>query len=155
MGDFESMPRSAFLEFDHLRPYRSVGGVPRLVVDFRSLDRAAGNVLRGQASVLVIVDSGSDVTMLPKRYAAPLRIDLDNRARTSITGAGGTSVPCYGREWLEAQLCGQWVRLPVRFFAEEGRTGALLGRAGAFDALRLAFIHGQKLMYAALADPAS
>jgi hypothetical protein len=147
MGDFEPMPGPTFLGFDHHRPYGSIGGVPRLVVDFRSFDPAARNVLLGHASVLVTVDSGSDVTMLPRRFAAPLRISLDDSTKTAIPGAGGARVPCYRREWLEAQLCGQWVRLPVRFFAEEQRTGALLGRAGAFDALRLAFVHGQMLMY--------
>jgi hypothetical protein len=122
MADFEPMPKTAFLGFDHLRPYRSMGGVPQLVVDFRSFDPAAGNVLLGRASVLVTVDSGARLTMLPKRYAAPLRVSLDDRTKTTIPGAGGARAPCYGREWLEAQLCGQWVRLPVRFFVEEERT---------------------------------
>lgn len=148
MGDFEPLPKAASLRFDYHRPYGSIGGVPQLVVDFRSFDPTAGNVLRGQASVLVTVDSGATTTMLPWRYAAPLRIGLDASTRTTIGGAGGAQVACYGREWLRAQLCGTWVRLPVRFFAEEERTGALLGRDGAFDALRLVFDHGQQLMYA-------
>jgi hypothetical protein len=155
MADFESMPETTFLGFDHHRPYWAIGGVPQLVVDFRTFDPAAGNVLLGRASVLVTVDSGSRVTMLPKRYAAPLRISLDESTKTTIPGAGGARVPCYGRQWLEGQLCGQWVRLPVRFFAEEGRTGGLLGREGAFDALHLAFVHGRQLMYAAFAGSAS
>jgi hypothetical protein len=153
MGDFEQLLKPASLGFDYHRPYHSIGGVPQLVVDFRSFDPAAGNVLLGQASVLVTVDSGSRVTMLPKRYAAPLRISLDDSEKTTIPGAGGARVPCYGRESLEARLCGQWVRLPVRFFAEEERTGGLLGREGAFDALHLAFVHGRQLMYAAFAGP--
>ena len=155
MGDFEPLLKPASFRFDYLREYRSIGGIPQLVVDFRSLDPVAGNVLLGQASVLVTVDSGSRVTMLPKRYAAPLRITLDERMKTTIPGAGGAKVPCYGRSWLEAQLCGQWVRLPVRFFAEEARTGGLLGREGAFDALHLAFAHGRQLMYAAFAGGAT
>jgi hypothetical protein len=152
MADFEPLAKTAFLGFDHHRPYGGAGGAPRMVVEFRSVNPAAGNALSGRAQVLVTVDSGSDVTMLPWRYAAPLRIPLDDSARTAISGAGGARVPCYGKEWLEAQLCGQWVRLPVRFFAEAERTSGLLGRAGAFDALRLAFVHGQQLIYAAPAS---
>lgn len=148
MGDFEPLPKAASLRFDYHRRYLGAGRVPQLVVDFRSFDATVGNLLRGQASVLVTVDSGAMTTMLPWRYAAPLRIDLAASARTTIGGAGGARVACYGTEWLQAQLCGMWVRLPVRFFAEEERTGALLGREGAFDALQLVFVHSQQLMYA-------
>jgi hypothetical protein len=150
MGDFEPLSAAVTLEFDHHRVYRSLGS-PRMLVEFRSLDPASGNSLLGRASVLVVVDSGASVTMLPKRYAAPLRVNLDDNAKTTIPGAGGAPVPCYEKVWLEALLCGHWVRLPVRFFVEEAQTGGLLGRAGAFDAMQLAFVHGQQLMYAAVA----
>ena len=153
MSDFEPLQRPARLSFDHQRTYPTVDGVPRLQVDFRSFDPSAGKMLRGQASVVVIVDSGAAVTMLPWRFAAQLRIPLDDLPKTTIRGAGGAEVPCYGKVQLEAQLCGQWVELPVRFFAGDERKHALLGRAGAFEALHLAFIHGRRLMYAATAGP--
>ena len=153
MADFEPLRNPVHLRFDHQRTYPTLGGIPRLLVDFRSVDRSARNVLGGQASVLVIVDSGADVTMLPWRFAAPLRVPLDDLPRATIRGAGGAGVPCSGKIRLEAQLCGRWVELPVRFFTEDVRTDALLGREGAFDALHLAFAHSRQLMYAAPAEP--
>jgi hypothetical protein len=103
----------------------------------------------GHALVLVIVDSGSEVTMLPRRFAVPLRVGLDGMVPTTIRGAGGVSVPCYPHVDLQARLCGEWVTLAVRFFATADRANGLLGRAGAFEKLTLAFVHGERLMYAA------
>jgi hypothetical protein len=104
----------------------------------------------GEASVLVVVDSGADVTMLPKRFAAPLHVDLTSLGPREINVAGGLKVGCYNKVWVDAFLCGEWVGLPIVFFAGDEKD-ALLGRAGAFDALRLAFLHGPRVLYAALA----
>ncbi len=120
-----------------------------MCVEFRSHGPAPRNELLGSALVLVTVDSGSDVTMLPRRFAVPLRITLEDDKVNTIAGAGGSLVECYPRVELEARLCGEWVRLPVRFFASESRTGGLLGRAGAFEALRILFDDARATMYAA------
>jgi Aspartyl protease len=151
MADFERLPSPISMDFDHHRPYGGTGGAPRTLVKFRNPALASESTLLGHTTVLVTVDSGADVTMLPKRYAAPLHIDLTQYLPLrSTTGAGGIRVPCYQKTWLEASLCGRWIRLPVVFFAGENTRG-LLGRAGAFEALNLTFVHGQKTMYAALA----
>jgi hypothetical protein len=118
-----------------------------MLVDFRAPD--SGNDWMWQVQVLVIVDSGTGVTMLPKRFAAPLRIDLAQLGLRTVLGPDDKRIPCYNKVWLEALLCGEWIRLPVLFFAGDEKH-ALLGRAGAFDALKLAFIQSQRIMYGAL-----
>lgn len=144
-GDFHSLERPIALEFAHRRSYGDLGS-PRMIVEFRSHD--SDNVYLGRTIVMVTVDSGADVTMLPGRFATPLRVPLESLPQTSIRGAAGVRVPCYAPVDLEARLCGRWVKVPVRFFAGEDRTGGLLGRAGAFESMRLAFVHGESVMYA-------
>lgn len=139
------------LEFSHDWSYRGLGR-PVMVVDFRSRGPAPRSELVGQTWAMVVVDSGSEVTILPKRLAKPLRVSLDDRAVEAVSGAGGVPVPCYPDVELEARLCGEWTRLPVRFFATEDRKGGLLGTAGAFEALRLTFDHSRERLYAARVD---
>ncbi len=106
----------------------------------------------GRATVLVTIDSGADVTVISNRYAAELHVDLEQLKPTrSMRGAGGTHYPVYQKTWLEAHLCGKWIRLPVLFYANDTPRG-LLGRAGAFEAIRIAFVHGRQVMFAATED---
>jgi hypothetical protein len=150
-GDFHPLASAASLTFTHNRSYPRLAS-PRMVVEFRSRGPAPRNEFLGRTPALVLVDSGSDVTMLPRRFARPLRISLNEGMVETISGAGGAPVRCFPRVELEVRLCGRWVRLPVRFFASETPKGGLLGRAGAFEALRIAFDHSQALMYAAPAS---
>jgi hypothetical protein len=99
--------------------------------------------------VLFTVDSGADVTILPKRHAAYFGFKLDGVRPKTGPAAGGTTFTYLDNAWrVEADLCGRWTKIPVRFFASDQARGALLGRAGAFDALELVFIQARRVMYA-------
>jgi hypothetical protein len=150
-SDFTSLSTTKRLNFDHFHGYADE--VPWLLVDFRY---ALPGGEATQTQVMVIVDSGSAITYLPKLFAYRLHVPLDRSTIVYKPGAGGTTFPCYATVWdLRAYLCGEWVTVRTRFFASEAKGGALLGRQGAFEALQLAFMHGQRRMYAALATPTS
>lgn len=149
MNDFSRLDPPEALTFDHLRAYSGIGGVPQAAVVFRNPAPEFRGTIFGQATVLVTIDSGADVTVLSNKHAASLHVDLEQLKPTrSMRGAGGTLYPVYQRTWLEALLCGNWIRLPVLFYANDTPRG-LLGRAGAFEAIRIAFVHGRQVMYAA------
>lgn len=154
MPDFHPLNPAVSWELSHHWYYRGLEE-PRINVEFRRPGPAPRRELVGLTWALVIVDSGSRDTILPKRFAKPLRIDLNDDEVEDIGGAGGIRVPCYPSVDLVARLCGQWIPMPVRFFATENRKGGLLGRTGAFKALRIAFDHSQELIYAApvITDP--
>lgn len=145
-SDFTSLSPAKRLNFDHFHRY--AGEIPWLLVDFRYAP--PGGAAATQTQVMVTVDSGSAVTYLPKLFAHRLHIPLDRSTIIPKPGAAGVTFPCYATLWdLRAYLCGEWVTVQTRFFASEAKGGALLGRRGAFEALHLAFVHGQRLMYAA------
>ena len=149
MNDFSRLSRSEAMTFDHSRVYSGIGGVPQATVVFRNPAPELRGTMLGRATVLVTIDSGADVTVISNKYASPLHIDLEQFKPTrSMQGAGGTNYPVYQKIWLEAHLCGKWIRLPVFFYANDTPRG-LLGRAGAFEAIRIAFVHGRQVMYAA------
>ena len=154
MNDFSRLGRPEALTFDHLRAYSGTGAAPRATVVFRNPAPELTGTILGRATVLVTIDSGADVTVISNRHAASLHIDLEQLKPTrSMEGAGGTRYPVYRKIWLEALLCGNWIRLPVLFYANDTPRG-LLGRAGAFEAMRIAFVHGRQVMYAA-SEPVS
>lgn len=152
MNDFSRLDRPEALTFDHLRAYSGIGGVPQATVTFRNPAPELSGTMLCRATVLVTIDSAADVTVISNKHAAPLHIDLEKLKPTCpMKGAGGTSFPVYQKTWLEAFLCGNWIRLPVVFYANDTPRG-LLGRAGAFGAMRIAFVHGRQVMYAAPDD---
>jgi len=143
-SDFTSLSPFKRLNFDHFHRYAD--DTPWLLVDFRY---APPGKAATQTQALVTVDSGSAVTYLPKVIADRLHIPLSQSTIQEKPAAGGARFRCYSTLWdLHAYLCGDWVTVQARFFASEIKGGALLGRRGAFDALQLAFVHGQRVMYA-------
>lgn len=149
MNDFGRLDRPEALTFDHRHAYLGIDAAPQMLVTFRNPDPQLRGTMFGFATVLVTIDSGADVTIISNRHAAPLRVELEKLKPTRpMGGAGGTSYPVYRKVWLEALLCGNWIRLPVVFYANDTPRG-LLGRAGAFHAMRIAFVHGRQVMYAA------
>lgn len=133
------------MSFDYFRSYELVAmRKPSIMVDFRNEDRVT-RTLQGAARVLAMVDSGSDVTMLQDKYAYSLGIDVTNLKKTVAKGIAGR-LQCTEPMPLLANLCGEWVPVPVSFYSG---TRSLLGRAGAFDALRITFVHKDKQIYAA------
>ncbi len=98
-----------------------------------------------ETEVLVTVDSGADVTLLPPAFAERLSVNLGDLTEGNV-GSIGAPVRAYEAVRLRAELCGEWIGLPVRFYVEEGK--AVLGRAGAFEAFQLAFVERDKIIYA-------
>lgn len=120
---------------------------PMMEIELAAVD--ANGALLGQTKTVLLVDSGADRTVLDSGLAGILGIDLSAVAPRQMGVAGGGVV----QSWLSPNpilmlLCGKWVRVPVEFC--HGQQPGLLGREGAFDALRLAFIHSVSLLVAAI-----
>jgi hypothetical protein len=146
------LPEPVSLTFAYQRQYNLTQlERPQIMVDFRNPDPESGQA-KGAARVNVVVDSGSDVTLLPARYAESLGIlDITTLGWRWVRGISG-HLRCYGKILLTANLCGKWVGVPVYFFLSDERVG-LLGRAGAFDALYLGFVNRHRTLYASAAPP--
>jgi len=106
-----------------------------------------------RTQVLVTVDSGADFTHLPPQAAERLGVDLGS-LRKEITGTveKGRRVAVYEKVWLLAYLCEEWIDLPVKFYVDD-MGAAVLGRAGAFEELQIAFIEREKVIYASRLAP--
>lgn len=100
----------------------------------------------------VLVDSGADVTLLDGGLAPTLGINLaDPRfPKGTVGGVGAGGVPV-ARADVKMDLCGKWVTVPVNFTLRSITHEQLLGRAGAFDALLVSFLHGRYALLAAAA----
>src|SRR6266508_2014033 len=116
---------------------------PEVAVRFASIDEH-GRLIQ-QARVGCLVDSGADETMLNEDIAADLGLDVGRMPQVPVQGIGN-AVTYGGRHTVLAQLCYRWLLIPV-IFAKNQRPN-LLGRAGAFDALRLVFLHGASAVLA-------
>lgn len=113
----------------------------------------SGGVLVGKPlRTSVLVDSGADTTMLDGGLAATLGIDLNDprlpKGTVGGVGKGGVDVT---RANVRMSLCGRWLTVPADFTHEPIQHPQLLGRAGAFEGLLVAFVHGQTTMFAAAA----
>jgi hypothetical protein len=143
----DQLDRPVALTFTYSRKYDLTNRErPQIMVSFRR----HGSVV-GSARANLIVDSGSDVTMMPERYALGLGYpDVLSLPPRRIRGISG-DLTAYGPVDLDALLCGKWVNVPVFFYRSADRV-AMLGRSGAFDALHLAFVHQHRLLYASRAS---
>jgi Aspartyl protease len=149
MSDFAKLPSPCTFRADHYREYSrsSIGAVP--VPDVLLYLKPVGEEDFTRFPVMFIVDSGADVTILPKWNARDLEISLDGVEPKRGRGAGAPYEYYADPRWeAEAWLCGEWTKIPVRFFASDNAHDALLGRKGAFDALELVFVQGRRVMYA-------
>jgi len=134
------------LSFDHAFAYGQVQGRrPMVMLELAGVDNA-GRLLGSVANTPVLVDSGADTTMLNAGIALNLGLDLAAMPTEPVYGVGGGTQAM--RHRILARLCSKWVVLPVLF--EVGRNINLLGRDGAFDELRLGFLHSQSIVVANL-----
>ena len=86
----------------------------------------------------MIVDTGADYTLLPKRYADIIGIDVnvDCRPETTVGVGGVETVHLY--ESLRLKV-GKWEsRVPMGFL-ERHDVPALMGRLGCIEAMRVCF----------------
>lgn len=96
----------------------------------------------------VLVDSGSDFTILDDRLAPILGIDLARCEPASVAAVGGGIVPGKAAPLLIG-LCGVWIRALTIF--QERPSTQLLGREGVFDRLAITFLQGQSRILAGVA----
>ena len=125
----------------------------RPMIDVEVAVTGSGGILVGRPlRTLVLVDSGADVTMLDGGLAATLGLDLSQPEfpRTTVGGVGQGGVPV-ALATVKMELCGRWIDVPVNFTLQPIQHPQLLGRAGAFDALLVAFVHRQTAVLAAAA----
>ena len=82
-------------------------------------------------SVRFFLDTGADVSMLPRSAADYCGVDLQDASTTTVTGIGGEGI----RVWvgkITVRFGDEDILLPCLFTANED-TPSLLGRAGVLD----------------------
>lgn len=86
----------------------------------------------------MLVDSGADYTMLPRRYAENLGIDLNINCSTITTSGIGGAETVYIYNNMEIKI-GDWQRkIPIGFL-ERDDIPALLGRLKCLEVLEIIF----------------
>ena len=85
----------------------------------------------------MIIDTGADYSLLPKRYAAVLGINLDECTLEKTVGIGGIE-KVYQYKNLSIKI-GNWEKkIPVGFLEKED-VPALMGRLGCIETIQLTF----------------
>ncbi len=98
---------------------------------------AFSKIRRKWQPIEMIIDSGADYTLLPKRYAAVLGIRLEECEREKSVGIGGAEI-VYQYKSLPIKI-GTWEqKIPVGFLERED-IPALMGRLGCIEAIKLIF----------------
>ena len=88
--------------------------------------------------VRMVVDSGADFTLLPKRYAEILGIDLDKECKLDSSSGIGGEEKIYQYKNLPIKI-GSWEKIiPVGFLMRDG-VPPLLGRLGCLEVLKVIF----------------
>ncbi len=87
--------------------------------------------------VEMIVDTGADYTLLPRRYAQVLGIDLSKCVPKTSLGIGGSET-VYLYKNLLIKICGWQKKIPIGFL-ERDDIPALLGRLECLEVLRVTF----------------
>ena len=88
--------------------------------------------------VEVIVDTGADYTMFPKRYADLLGIDLNAECLPKTTLGIGGSETVYLYKALKIRM-GRWQKIVPVGFLERDDIPALLGRLECMEVLEVVF----------------
>jgi predicted aspartyl protease len=87
----------------------------------------------------MVVDSGADYTLLPKRYAFYLGVDLEKDCKAETTlGVGGSETIYLYKEGITVKI-GKWQKkIPVGFL-ERDDVPPLLGRLECLEVLKVTF----------------
>lgn len=86
--------------------------------------------------VEMLVDSGADYTMLPRRYADNLEIDLNVECSSITTSGIGGAETVYIYKGLEIKI-GNWQKKVPVGFLERDDVPALLGRLDCLEVLEI------------------
>ncbi|MGO9334148.1 MAG: hypothetical protein ACLQCU_08880 [Acidimicrobiales bacterium] len=139
----------ARLPFSHWADYSSDPSYhPIISAEFVATDLSGVQWL-GSASTNVMIDTGADITVLNADLAVDLGLSIRNMAELNdLQGLDGKFSKTYEPlNPVYVILCGRTIPLPVRF--QVGRNPNLLGRAGLFNYLSLAFVP-MRQVYAAI-----
>ena len=107
------------------------GPTPEPVVDLPL------KLTQGYLGVRFFLDTGADVSMLPRDFAEPCGVDLASAPPVRVTGIEGGGIQAWVGE-ITLQIGGEDVLLPC-LFTERDDTPALLGRAGIFALFNVSF----------------
>jgi hypothetical protein len=98
-----------------------------------------------------LLDSGTDVTVIPRPIADFLGVDYDANAKTSFYGFGDKAFPCAEAK-IDIVFQGKAERqleritnVPVVVSLAEQETEPILGLAGIFDSFKTAFIQRKRI----------
>ena len=93
-----------------------------------------------------LVDTGADVSMLPRSWAKRLRINLKDLPSHKMLNASGKEMKVYrGEITIRLRKSSEEIALPYAFTASD-KTPLLLGRLGIFKIFTLEFSHHKKAL---------
>lgn len=99
---------------------------------------------RGDFLFRFLVDSGADVSMMPRSAADTLGVDLAGCRRMEAGGIEGGGVPGWGDQ-IRLQVGDLEISIPC-FFSSREDTPYLLGRAGFFQHFNVTFDNRRKMI---------
>lgn len=103
--------------------------------------------LFGFEPIAFLVDTGADLSMLPRSWAQRLGIKLKNLPSHSMLTASGKEMKVYrGQITIKLGQTSKKITLPCTFTASD-KTPLLLGRLGIFAIFTLEFSHREKALF--------
>lgn len=105
---------------------------PYVIIEFTS------DKIKDWIPAQAIVDTGADYTLLPKRYASLLEIDLSDCVSETTQGVGGAETIHLYKKSLIIKIGKEEKRIPVGFL-ERDDIPVLLGRLRCLESFRLIF----------------
>ncbi|HUW65592.1 MAG TPA: aspartyl protease family protein [Spirochaetia bacterium] len=126
--------------FDEVFPHRYLHG------DYRPVVQAILQYNNISLPYLMLVDSGADVTVLPKDVITILNIRKEQLHAVSSTGVGGAS-SAWELEDMRITVGGKEFSCPVRFVEKYSLKFGLLGRSMVFSEIKLACRESVKQIY--------
>jgi len=91
------------------------------------------------------VDSGADITLLPRELGESLGLTIEEEKIQEISGVGGGSIPVIIKT-IEMRIGDHVMNAKVAWSLEED-VPALLGRMDIFNDTRISFIHNEKVTF--------
>ncbi len=91
------------------------------------------------------VDSGADITLLPRELGENLDLTIEEEKIQEISGVGGGSIPVIIKT-IEMRIGDYAMDARVAWSLEEG-VPALLGRMDVFNETKVSFIHNETVVF--------
>ena len=91
------------------------------------------------------VDSGADITLLPRELGENLDLTIEDEKIQEISGVGGGSIPVIIKT-IEMRIGDYAMDARVAWSLEEN-VSALLGRMDVFNEAKVSFIHNKTVVF--------